>query len=70
VRQGCIALLNCEEGIVNVVQGGTQKDEVGGVRWREKGDVSVSVLNCLVRGGSGLFIKGVEFRPGGSGGGH
>ena len=62
-------LLSCEKGVVDVVRGGTQEDEVRGV-WRgEEGDVSVSVIDGL-EGGSGVcFVESVEFRPGGVGGG-
>ena len=73
VGWGSIALLSCEEGVVDVVQGGTQEDEVRGVRWGEKGDIGVSLLDHLVGGGGVLFIKSIEFGPGsigGSGGGH
>ena len=68
MRQGCVALLNCEEGVVDIVWGRTQEDEVGGVRWREEGDVGVGILDCLVGGSGVLFVKSVEFRPGGGGG--
>jgi hypothetical protein len=73
VGWGGIVLLDCEEGVVDVVWGGTWEDEVGGVRWRKEGDMGVGVLNCLVGGGDVLFVKSVEFRPrggGGSRGGH
>jgi hypothetical protein len=73
VRWGSIVLLDCEEGVVDIVQGSIQKDEVGGVMRGEEGDISVSLLDCLVGGGGILFVKSVEFRPGsigGSGGGH
>ena len=61
-------LLNCEEGVVNVVQGGTWEDEVRGVGRGEEGDIGVSLLDCLVGGSGVLFVKSVEFRPGGGGG--
>ena len=70
---GSVALLDCEEGVVNVVQGSTWEDEVRGVWWSEEGDVSIGILDCLVGGGGILFIKSIEFGPGsigGSGGGH
>jgi len=73
VGQGCVALLDCEEGVIDVVWGGTQEDEVGGVRWGEEGDVGIGVLDHLVGGGGVLFVKSIEFGPGsvgGSGGGH
>ena len=73
VRRGSVVLLSCEEGVVNVVWGSTQEDEVGGVGRGEEGDIGVSLLYCLIGGGSILFIKSIEFRPGsvgGSGGGH
>jgi hypothetical protein len=66
-------LLGCEEGVINVVWGSIQKDNVRGVRWGEEGDVGVSLLDCLVGGGGILFIKSIEFGPEsirGSGGGH
>jgi hypothetical protein len=66
--QGCIALLNCEEGVVYVVGGSVWEEKVRGVRWGEEGDIGVSVLNRLIRGGDILFIKGVEFGLGGVGG--
>ena len=71
--RGCISLLDCEERVVNVIQGSTQKDEVRGIRWGEEGNISVGILNHLVEGSGVLFIKSVEFGPrggGGSGGGH
>jgi len=73
VWRGCVALLDCEEGVVDVVGGGAWKEEVGGVRRGKEGDVGVGFLDCLVRGGGVLFVKSVEFGPrgGGSGrGGH
>jgi hypothetical protein len=66
-------LLDCEEGVVDVIWGGTREDEVGGVRWGEEGNVGIGILDHLVGGGSVLFVKSVEFGPrggGGSGGGH
>jgi len=68
MRQGSIALLGCKEGVVDVVCGGTQEDEVGRVGWGEKGDIGVGLLDCLVGGGGILFVKSIEFRPGGIGG--
>jgi len=68
VGRGSIALLGCKEGVVDVVRGSTQEDEVGGVRWGEEGDVGVSLLDRLVGGGSVLFVKSIEFGPGGVGG--
>ena len=68
VGWGSVALLSCEEGVVDVVQGGTREDEVGGVWWGEEGDVGVGVLDRLVGGGSVLFVKSIEFRLRGSGG--
>ena len=66
-------LLSCEEGVVDIVQGGTWEDEVGGV-WRgEEGDVRISVVDGLKGGGGVGFVESVEFRPrggGGSGGRH
>jgi hypothetical protein len=73
VGRGSVTLLNGEEGVANIVGGGAQEDKVGGVRWGKEGDVGVGVLDCLVRGGSILFVKSIEFRPrggGGSRGGH
>jgi hypothetical protein len=73
MRQGSIAFLDCEEGVVDVVWGSTWEDEVRGIRWGEEGDVGVGVLDHLVGGSGVLFIKSVEFGPrggGGSGGGH
>jgi len=73
VGQGSVALLDCEEGVVDVVRGGTREDEVRGVRWGEEGDVGISLLDRLVGGGGILFVKSVEFGPGsvgGSRGGH
>jgi hypothetical protein len=70
---GSVALLYCEEGVVDVVWGSTREDEVGGVRQGEEGNISIGVLDHLVGGGGVLFVKGIEFRPrgsGGSGGGH
>ena len=65
-------LFGCEEGVINVVWGSIQKDKVGGVRWGEEGDVSVGILDRLVGGSGVLFIKSIEFGPGGigSGGGY
>jgi hypothetical protein len=64
VGRGSVALLDCEEGVVDVVQGGTRKDEVRGVGRGEEGDVGISLLDRLVGGGSVLFIKSIEFGPG------
>jgi hypothetical protein len=61
MRWGGIALLDCEEGVVNVVQGGTQEDEVREVRWGKEGNVGVGILNHSVGGGDVLFVKSVEF---------
>jgi hypothetical protein len=72
VGRGSVVLLDCE-GVVNVVQGGTWEDEVGGVGQGEESDIGISLLDCLVGGGGVLFIKSIEFGPGsigGSGGGH
>jgi hypothetical protein len=69
---GSIALLNCE-GVVDVIRGSIQKDEVGGVWQGKEGDIGVGILDCLVGGGGILFIKSIEFGPrgiGGSRGGH
>jgi hypothetical protein len=52
LRQGSVALLDCEEGVVDVVWGGTREDEVRGVRQEEEGDIGVSLLDRLVGGGS------------------
>ena len=61
-------LLSCKGGVVDVVYGGTQEDEVRGVGWGEKGDIGVGLLDCLVGGSGILFVKSIEFRPGGGGG--
>jgi len=61
-------LVDSEEGVVNVVQGSTWEDKVGGVRWGEEGNVGIGILDRLVGGGSILFIKSIEFGPRGSGG--
>jgi len=66
--QGSVALLDCEEGVVDVVQGSTREDEIGGVRWREEGNIGVGILDRLVEGSGILFVKSIEFGPGGSGG--
>jgi hypothetical protein len=68
MRRGSVALLNCEEGVVDVIRGSTWEDEVGGVRRGEEGDVGIGLLDHLVGGSGILFIKSIEFRPGGSGG--
>ena len=63
----------CYQGVVDVVQGGTREDEVGGVWWGEEGDVSIGVVDGLEGGGSVCFVEGVELGPrggGGSRGGH
>jgi hypothetical protein len=73
VGQGCVALLNCEEGVVDVVRGGIWKDEVGGVRWGKEGNMGIGILDHLVGGSNVLFVKSIEFGPrggGGSRGGH
>jgi hypothetical protein len=73
VGWGSIALLDCEEGVVDVVWGGTREDEVRRVWWGEEGNVGVGVLDRLVGGSGVLFVKSIEFRPeggGGSRGGH
>jgi hypothetical protein len=73
VRRGSVALLSCEEGVIDVVWGGTWEDEVGGVRRGEEGNVGISLLDRLVGGSGVLFVKSIEFRPesvGGSRGGH
>jgi hypothetical protein len=73
VQWGSIALLFCEKGVIDVVWGRTQEDEVGGVWWSKEGNIGIGFLDHLVGGGGVLFIKSVEFRPrgdGGSGGGH
>ena len=72
VGWGSVALLSCEEGVVDVVWGSIREDEVGGVWWGKEGDVGVGILDHLVGGGGVLFVKSIEFRPGsvgGSGGG-
>jgi hypothetical protein len=61
-------LLGCEEGVIDVVWGGTREDEVRGVWWSEEGDVGVGVVDSLKGGGSVCFVEGVEFGPRGSGG--
>jgi hypothetical protein len=66
--QGSVVLIDCEEGVVNVVWGGTQEDEVGGVWWGKEGDIGVGILDCLVGGGGILFVKSIEFGPRGVGG--
>ena len=66
--QGSIALLGCEKGVVDVVQGSTQEDEVGGVWWGEEGDVRISVVDGLKGGGGVGFVDGIEFGPRGVGG--
>jgi hypothetical protein len=43
VGWGCIALLNCKKGVVNIIEGGIWEDKVGGVRWGKEGDVSIGV---------------------------
>jgi hypothetical protein len=68
MRWGSVALLNCEEGVVDVIWGGTQEDEVGGVRQGEEGDIGIGLLDRLVGGSGVLFIKSIEFGPGGGGG--
>jgi len=73
VGRGSVALPHGEEGVVNIIRGGTREDEVEGVRRGEEGNISIGVLDCLVRGGGILFIKSIEFGPrggGGSRGGH
>jgi hypothetical protein len=73
VRWGGIAFLDCEEGVVDVIWGSTQEDEVGGVRQGEEGDMGIGILDRLIGGGGVLFVKSIEFRPrgiGGSRGGH
>jgi hypothetical protein len=73
VGRGSVALLNCEEGVVDIVRGSTWEDKVRGVRRGEEGDIGVSLLDRLVGGGGVLFVKSIEFRPGsigGSGEGH
>jgi hypothetical protein len=47
VGWGSVALLSCEEGVVDVIQGVTWEDEVGGVRWSEEGDVGVGIMDGL-----------------------
>jgi len=72
VGWGSVALLSCEEGVVNVIWGDTQEDEVGGVWQGEEGDISVGVVDSE-GGGSIHFVESIEFGPrgsGGSGGGH
>jgi hypothetical protein len=56
-------LLNCEEGVVDIVQGGTQEDEVGRVRQGEEGNVGVGILDRLIGGSNILFVKSFEFGP-------
>ena len=68
VGQGSIVLLRCEVGVVDIVRGGTQEDEVRGVWWGQEGDVCVCVMDGLEGGGGVCFIESVEFRPGGVGG--
>ena len=68
VGQSCVTLLGHEERVVDVVRDGTQEDEVGGVWWGEKGDVSISVVDGLKGGGGVHFVEGVEFGPRGVGG--
>ena len=66
-------LLDCEEGVVDVVGGSMWEKEVRGVRWGEEGNVGIGVLDRLVGGGDVLFVKSIEFGPrsvGGSGRGH
>jgi hypothetical protein len=73
VQWGSVALLFCEEGVIDVVWGRTREDKVGGVWWSEEGNVSVGFLDRLIGGGSILFVKSIEFGPrggGGSGEGH
>ena len=69
---GSVALLSCEEGVVNVIRGDTQEDEVGGVWWGEEGNIGVGVVDS--EGGGGVrFVESIEFGlrgGGGSGGGH
>ena len=48
MRWGCVALLNCEEGVVYVIRGGAWEEKVGGVRWGEEGDVCIGILDCLI----------------------
>ena len=70
---GSVALLSCEEGVVNVIQGGTWEDEVGGVWQGEEGDIGIGVVDSLEGGGGVRFVESVEFGPrggGGSRGGH
>jgi hypothetical protein len=73
VRRGRVALLGYKEGVVNIVQGSTREDEVGGVWQGEEGDVRVGVVDGLEGGGGVCFVESIEFGPrgsGGSGGGH
>ena len=61
--------LRREVEVVDVVRGGTREDEVGGVWWREEGNVRVSGVDGLEGGGGIRFVDSVEFGPGGVGGG-
>ena len=62
-------LLNCKEGVIDVIRGGTQEDKVGGVRRGKEGDMGIGILDCLVGGSNVLFVKSIEFGPRGSEGG-
>ena len=65
---GSVALLSCEEGVVNVIRGDTWEDEVRGVWQGEEGDIGVGIVDGLEGGGGICFIEGIEFRPRGGGG--
>jgi hypothetical protein len=59
--QGSIVLLDCEEGVVNIVQGSIWKDKVRRVWWGKEGDISIGILDHLIEGSGVLFIKSIEF---------